>query len=74
MYANLSERFSRIDMDVITMTKGLLNYTTIMKMDILDEIKDKCLTWFDEMLAETNRQSIDSSERVVKKSSRIHKF
>lgn len=67
LFASLSDKFSRIDMDIVTMTQGSLNYSTIMRMKELREIEDKCRFWLGEMLKVIKNQSTDSSERVVTK-------
>lgn len=67
LFASLSNRFSHIDMDVVTMTSGALNYSVILDSKDMDTVVEVTGQWLSAMVKYINAQSDDSSDKVIAK-------
>jgi len=70
LFANLSDKFSMIDMDIVVMTDGNMSYNNIIGMETTAGLQAYCYKMFDIMVDYIKNNRSDSSERVIEKALR----
>lgn len=70
LFANLSDKLSTIDMDIVAMTGGNMNYNKIIGMENIEQLHEYCHHMFDLMVCYIEDHRSESSERVIEKAIR----
>ncbi len=70
LFGNLSNKFSMIGLDIVSMTDGLINYKHILEMNSYGQLKEYLLQCLQGMSQYRNAQEQDSSELVIEKAIR----
>lgn len=67
LLANLSNKFSQLDVDVISITEGKINYNHILKIRDMNELQNYCLEIYTYIALFINKNKDESAERVIEK-------
>ncbi len=67
LLANLSNKFSQLDVDIISITNGKINYNHILKIRDMDELQNYCFEIYTYIASFIGKNKDESAERVIEK-------
>ncbi|GKX28196.1 hypothetical protein SH1V18_06760 [Vallitalea longa] len=67
LFANLSNKFSLLDLDIINITNGKVNYNYILQINDIDKLSEYCLSIFKDLVEYITINKNQSAEKVIEK-------
>ncbi|WP_113672277.1 response regulator transcription factor [Vallitalea guaymasensis] len=67
LFANLSNKFSQLELDIIKITNGKVNYNYILKINSIKELQQYCLEIFTDLVNFIAKNKDQSAEKVIEK-------